>query len=274
MDTTTQQPYPMCRLYPWERIGVNAQHVKFWQSVALKTKGSAKNPRAVVAWKKVLERLEDNASGAEPTTEYTPAEFKALLVQAARDAVWLKAPSARKGFTAKVEGDPTKRRCSGCEKVKDVGDFRAEASDKRKATYNWGRDGQPTAAKRFYTHALCSTCRADKKRRPLAKMGTPKGAALRKQMEVPLKLSQRFLAQFDGVEPEDIVDQRYYFHKMRLDAIRNARLTLDTLEGAEQEIPHLWQLLIPTDLRHRIYERFEQDVMPLWSGKGKEPKCF
>lgn len=259
---------------------MSPQPVKFWQTIAAKAKRPATNPRAMVAWKKVLERLEDQASGVAARTEYTPAEFKAMLIEAATQAQWYRAPSARKGFTAEVEGQPDMRRCSKCQKVKPLPDFRAQASEKRKATYNWGKDGKATADLRTYVHALCTTCRAERKRKHKAPKGTVKGKALRKTMEVVAKLSQNFIKRME--ESRDIddyewvcADERYYFHRMRLAAIAQARNALNKLEvSLDQPVPDKWQMLLPKDVRQRLFARFEETVLAAWSGKGKQPKCF
>lgn len=274
MDITQpQRPYPECRTYRWERIGPLAQPVKFWQTIANNAKNASKNPRAMIAWNKTLSYLEDVVSNYNQD-ELTPQQFKEALIRFATESGWYQAPSGRKGFTAEVEGQPDKRRCSGCKQVKDIKDYRAEASDARKAKYNWGRDGKPTADKRFYTHALCSNCRANKTRRPPAKRGTQRGAPLRKQMEVPLKLSTNFINAIDIENTEDIVDPRYYFHRMRIDAIKQAKATLSLLEVTKEELPQKWQMLLDKETRHRLHDIFHNQVLPMWSGKGRQPRCF
>lgn len=267
------KPYPQCRTYAWERIGSLAQPVKFWQTIATNAKNSSTNPRAMRAWAKTLEYVEDVVSNYN-RSELTPAQFKQLLILSATEAHWYQAPSGRKGFTATVEGEPNKRRCSGCKQIKDTKDFNAEASAKRKAKYNWGKDGQPTAAKRFYTHALCSTCRANKTRRPLAKRGKQRGSELRKQTVLPLKLSTNYVAAWKDTDEASISDARYFFHKLRIDAIRQARDTLDLLAPTTEPLPDKWQMLLPQDVRHRLHRMFETQVLPEWSGKGKQPRCF
>jgi len=271
--TNSQRIYPACRTYPWERVGANAQGIKFWQDTAIKAKRVSKNPRATVAWNKTLEHLEDLA-GQFGKKELTPAQFKAVLLLAASEAQWYQAPSGRKGFNARIEGEPDKRRCSRCMKIKDRKDFRAEASDKRKIKYNWGRDGTPTADKRFLLHALCSSCRAERTRKPKSKRGEVRGAKLRAQMEPVLKNSRVFLSKFENDDPESIVDQRYYFHKRRVDAIQQARAILDKLEITADPMPVKWQMLLPQDVRQRLLDLFQDAVLPMWSGKGKQPKCF
>lgn len=271
--TQPPRPYPECRTYAWERIGSLAQPVKFWQTIANNAKNASKNPRALIAWRRTLDYLEDVVS-THDMSALTPKQFKEILLLAASEAGWYQAPSGRKGFTATVEGEPDKRRCSGCKQIKDSKDFRAEASDKRKAKYNWGRDGKPTADRRLYTHALCSACRANKARKPLAKRGSPRGSTLRKQMEIPFKLSTNHIASWGDTNEADIADPRYYFHKMRLKAISQARATLNLLEVTTDPMPEKWQMLLPEDVRHRLHAVFQTQVLPMWSGKGRQPRCF
>lgn len=227
----------------------------------------------MLTWKRTLEHIEDLVSGSSKH-ELTPAQFKEMLIRFATEAGWYQAPSGRKGFTATVEGQPDKRRCSGCKQIRDIKDFNAEASPARKAKYNWGRDGKPTADKRFYTHALCSNCRANKTRRPPAKRGKQRGAPLRKQMEIPFKLSINFINAIGIENTEDIVDPRYYFHKLRLDAIKQAKATLSLLEVTTEALPEKWQMLLDKETRHRLHSIFQNQVLPMWSGKGRQPRCF
>lgn len=280
MDITPQQKlYPLCRTYPWERMGANPQHLKFWHSVT--TRGRSSNPsgKAQLAWIRVRNMLYELADEYSKH-ELTPKQFKDLLVLAAQQVGWYQAPSGRKGFTAIVEGKPELRRCSKCKKEKPLPDFRTQASEKRKATYNWGRDGKATANLRTYIHALCTSCRAERKRKPKAQKGTVRGKALRKTMEVVAKLSQNFIKRMEKSRNIDdyewvCADERYYFHKMRLAAINQARDALNKLEvSADQPVPDKWQMLLPQDVRHRLFARFEETVLPAWSGKGKQPKCF
>jgi hypothetical protein len=46
------------------------------------------------------------------------------------------------------------------------------------------------------------------------------------------------------------------------------------MDLADEELPEKWQMLIPATQRHALFTRFQEDVMPMWSGKGKQPKCF
>ena len=279
MDTTPQHIiYPACRTYKWERIGPNAQHLKFWHSIASNAKSASKNPRAQIAWRRVIEELHRLADD-ESIGELTPPAFKAILIAKAKASDWYQTPSGRKGFTSAVEGKPDFKRCSKCTREKPIKEFNAEASAKRKLKYNWGRDGKPTADRRLFIHALCASCRAERTRRPKAAKGEIRGANLRKQMEAIFKLSRNFIVAFeneyDVLDPEWVcVDQRYFFHKVRLDAVRIARDALDKSIGSNEPIPEKWQMLLPVEIRHGLFKRFNDDVLPMWSGKGKQPKCF
>jgi len=279
VDTTKQLlPYPQCRTYAWERIGSQAHDQKFWRSIASNAKSASKNGRAVLTWKRVIEELYRLADEESKGT-FTPDEFKAILIEQACNVGWFQAESGRKGFTSEVEGRPDLKRCAKCQSEKPKADFNAEASDKRKLNYNWGKDGTPAQTKRFYSHHLCANCRADKKRKPVAKRGTDRCAPLRKQMDLVYKLSHNFVTTFeqdnDIFDPDWVcLDQRYFFHKIRLDAVRKARDELLRMDLADEELPEKWQMLIPATQRHALFTRFQEDVMPMWSGKGKQPKCF
>lgn len=279
MDTSTHKVvYPACRTYAWERIGINPQYMKFWHSIATNAKGASKNPRAHITWHDVIQELY-RLTEDENRDSLTPAEFKAVLIAKAGERGWYRQTSARTGFTAKVEGRSDLRRCSKCIKEKPVDDFKAEATPKRKVKYNWGKDGNPTADRRLYTHHLCSACRADKKRKPKAQRGLVRCAHLRTQMDVVFKLSRNFIASVEDKRDESDLDwvcsdQRYYFHKIRLDAIRQVRAMLDTLEISDEPVPEKWQMLLSPEVRQRLFKRFEEDVLPAWSGRGKQPKCF
>jgi hypothetical protein len=240
--------------------------------------GSATGSRAIVTWLKVKQYLDELVEDFNITT-LTPKKFRKILELAARESEWYPAPNARKGFKAVDANKPGIKRCAKCNNEKPVEDFKAEASEKRKLKYNWGREGKATAAKRIYIHSLCSVCRSNRNRKPTAQRGTVKGAAIRKQMSLINKLSHNFIAAIDQRrDPDDAdwicADQRYYFHKARLRALETARKELERLEIANEPTPDKWQMLLDQPTRHRLLTMFNEIALPMWSGRGKQPKCF
>lgn len=274
MDT-----YPENRTYGWEAFGaipvpISGRVPTTWTKLALNAYRAAKNQRQRSTWKDVLDALSDIECEYD-IHELTAKKFKQLLIAAAKQNQWMKRQSARTGFTAFVDGQPDMRRCYKCLQVKPRGDFRAVSTEAKKSVYK-----QSTEERTYYTHTLCSTCRAEKRtascRKPRALKGVPlmphtleKAKLLRARMSVLYGRSS--LAR---KRDADELDQATQFHKLRLLCIDRARSALDGLLLSGGEVPDDWRFLLSKEDRQKLHAWHAEMVLPTWSGKGHTPSCF
>lgn len=294
--------YPKTRTYSWQTVGWqpierNSKRGFYWRKIVAAALNSAtKGTPPEAAWylmDKYLTRAQETETLREQGKvrfnelngqyEMPPETFHELLVLAAEKSLWFRKPSGRKGFTAEVEGQPDMRRCSGCNKAKPKSEFRAEASEKRKATYNWGKDGKATADKRFYTHALCTNCRGNSKRKkPAPRKNYPfakRMVALKERMTYlhgQSRAAMKRIEEDEALWVEDVcLQEAYRFHKLRIRAIDEAREKLTELYTfkREQPLPDSWQKLVAVELREKLEALFSKEVLGR-RVRGKPPQCF
>lgn len=205
------------------------------------------------------------------------SNFRKLVVACARHHAWEGRKATRAGFTAAVEGRPDLRRCSKCTCEKPLQEFRAHASNKRKATYGWGKNGNPTHAIRYYTHHLCADCRYEKSSKTERIKSSPELTELRTKMAAVYGVSRAFVRDKDDRKPTGwadgvCVDAAYYFHKARIKAVESARAAL-TQWPVDKTLPKLWSDLLTPPERIKVQQLFDQHVAPFRT-RGKPPKCF
>jgi len=296
----TKQTYPESRRYTWdtrkfERVLEPAKYdddpkAFSWLGVVKQylASGTPDTP-AYATWLKVRSTLLDMvANETNPPLIYDEnsgawtlkaTNFRRIVVLCARECRWFTREATRKGVRAVVDGRPDLRRCMKCLGEKPAREFNAEASDKKKIAYGWGKNGNPTHARRFYTHHLCADCRYEAKARSKTKRkeSTPEVRELRKQIANAMSRSHPFIKEQDDMNPIGwdqgvCLNGAYYFHKTRLKAAEQARNALSTW-GDGQPLPKRWEGLLTPTMRVKVQDLFNEHVLA-YHRRGQPPKCF
>ena len=274
MDT-----YPESRKYSWESFGETSVYISgrkspTWTKIASHCLNAATKSEQRASWKDVLEALEALECDYD-IHALTAKKFKQLVVGAAKQNNWMRRTSTRKGFTAFVEGQPDMRRCYKCAVAKPIADFRAVVSEAKKEIYRHSKNERT-----YYTHTLCSHCRASRRAKasakPIARRGkgvTPdafeNAQRLRARMTMFYMRSKHQISR-DTAE----LNAATAFHKMRLKLIDAARAELERRLFKGEEVPEDWRFLLEKDMRTRLHNTFNEVILPAWSGRGRTPSCF
>jgi hypothetical protein len=294
----TNRTYPETRHYTWDtrKFARVIEPAKFdddpkafsWLGLVKQylASGTPDTP-AYATWLKVRATLNSMiANETQPPLVYGEDEgtwvlkatnFRKIVEMCARECQWFQRGSTRKGISAKVEGNPDLRRCMKCLGEKPLKEFNAEASDKKKIRYGWGKDGNPTHARRFYTHHLCADCRYESKAKAKRKKSTPEAKALRAQIANAVNRSQPFINTQDKLKPvgwdgDLCLNGAYYFHKARLKAAEQARKALDAW-STTQPLPARWEKLLTPTTRTKVQDLFNEHILA-YHRRGQPPKCF
>jgi len=237
MDETNLSVVPEGKFYKWEEQSeMKTSHVRALLSVRINASEGV--PRE--AYLKVRHTF-DELWRKKGFDTFPTKRLKAMLIAAARDVGWITKPVDRRPNKPKQPDDPNFRTCPTCRETKPKAQFTRKVTPAKIRQYKLRQDSLRTTV-----YEQCNYCASPKRKSISPKRTTPSIAALRKQINLKIKLTRR-------LPDSEYRDQKIYY-------LQECRWRLKDYLARGVRGPDAWYMMLTEEEQDILYEKYLKAV--------------